>query len=101
MTFTESVTLTKIECGQCGGAYAINECYRKQREQESGFWNCPYCKTSWGYGDGENARLKRELEEKSRQITAAKCDALREKQFCEAERRLRLNAERKLMRVGK
>jgi hypothetical protein len=58
------VTLTSIDCGNCGGVYAINERYRRQRAEEGGFWHCPYCETSWGFAkDGsENARLKRELE---------------------------------------
>jgi len=55
------VTLTSIDCGECGGTYAINERYRKQKWEQGGFWNCPYCQTSWGFGQSENARLKKEL----------------------------------------
>lgn len=47
------VTLTEINCGECGGTYAINERYRRQRQDNSGTWNCPYCQTSWGYAKGE------------------------------------------------
>lgn len=53
--------LTEIHCGGCGGIYAINENYRKQKYQEGGYWNCPYCKISWGFGEGENTRLKNKL----------------------------------------
>lgn len=57
------VILTEMNCGLCGGTYAINERYRAQKAQEGGGWHCPYCQGSWGYfGDhNENARLKREL----------------------------------------
>lgn len=59
-----SITLTTIHCGQCGGIYALNDAYREQKQEEGGSWNCPYCKVGWGYsGNGENARLKRELAE--------------------------------------
>lgn len=59
-----NVTLTTMACGECGGVYAISERYRQQRQQEGNGWTCPYCKCSWGYfKNGENDRLKRELEE--------------------------------------
>ena len=56
------VELTKINCGVCGGTYAINERYREEKEEDGASWSCPYCRTWWGYGEGKNARLKRELE---------------------------------------
>ena len=80
-TITELVQLTTIDCGQCGATYAINERYRRQCEEEGKIWHCPYCQIGWGYfGSGENARLRRELEEKQRQLTAEKCEVLRQKQ---------------------
>lgn len=60
-TLTFNVSLTTINCGECGGTYAINERYREQKQQEGGTWNCPYCKCGWGYTECENARLKRLL----------------------------------------
>lgn len=67
-----SVTLTEMSCGECGGTYAISEIYREQRYKKGESWTCPYCKTGWGYsGQGENAKLKRELEEeKARKLQA-------------------------------
>lgn len=65
-TTTTLVVLTQINCGECGGTYAINETYRAQKAKEGGFWTCPYCKCSWGYGKGENARLKEQLESAKR-----------------------------------
>ena len=59
-TFT--VDLTQISCGKCGGTYAINERYRRQREEEGGSWNCPYCKCSWGYVTTTIDKLRRQLE---------------------------------------
>lgn len=68
-TIIKNVTLTVIDCGECGGTYAINERYREQKYQEGGSWKCPYCHTWWGYANNnENARLKRELAEKERVI---------------------------------
>ena len=51
-----------VECGCCGGVYAILERVRLQKEREGKSWTCPYCDTGWGYSDnGTNAELKREL----------------------------------------
>lgn len=78
------VQLTQINCGECGGTYAINERYREQKYQEGGSWNCPYCKCGWGYShNGENARLKRELEaEKNRKLAIlAEANQLRDEKY--------------------
>ncbi len=77
---TVTVTLTEIDCGQCGGTYAINERYRQQKYERKGYWHCPYCQTDWGYEKGQleltqerlKAALARENEER-----AAKDKALR------------------------
>ncbi len=70
-----AVTLTKINCGDCGGTYAINERYRRQKQEVGGFWNCPYCKCSWGFTEGENTRLKRELEQERKRKEWAQQEA--------------------------
>lgn len=94
MTFTEIITFTKIDCGRCGASYAINEKYRAERKEKGGYWHCPYCQCSWGYGDSTNAQLQRALEEKQRLLTAAKCETLRERQLKE-------DLERKQRRVAR
>ena len=48
-------------CGECGGTYALNARYVRQKEEKGGYWHCPYCRTSWGYGESENDRLKAEV----------------------------------------
>lgn len=65
------VTLTEMNCGECGGTYAINERYRRQKyEKGNSGWNCPYCKTTWGYfDDSENDRLKKEKNKLERRLT--------------------------------
>ena len=61
-TYTSVATLHTIECS-CGGVYAITESSYEQHRKEGTCWNCPYCRTGWGFANnGENARLKRELE---------------------------------------
>ena len=60
------VELCTVNCGCCGGTYAINERYRQTAYAKGDSWTCPYCKTGWGYGkDNENARLKKQVEELS------------------------------------
>lgn len=67
-----TVVLTDINCGQCGGTYAINERFRKQREVYGDGWHCPYCQCSWGYfTNSENARLKKEIEDEKKRTQAA------------------------------
>lgn len=66
-----TVQLTQITCGECSGTYAISERYRQQRYQEGKSWTCPYCRVSWGYAQGENAKLKADLE-----IQRARADSL-------------------------
>jgi ssDNA-binding Zn-finger/Zn-ribbon topoisomerase 1 len=62
-TIALEVQLVTINCGCCGGVYAIGERYHQQARQEGTSWNCPYCQTGWGFsGRGENRQLREELE---------------------------------------
>ncbi|MBS0454039.1 MAG: hypothetical protein JSS14_22275 [Proteobacteria bacterium] len=61
-TLDISTTLTQIDCGVCGGVYAINERYHSHARQKGTSWTCPYCKTGWGFqGIGTEEKLKRDL----------------------------------------
>lgn len=84
------VTLTSINCGECGGTYAINERYRQQQYEKGGLWTCPYCKTSWGYSNNsENANLKKQLDQERRNREFYQNNA-------KAEREARERTERRL-----
>lgn len=62
-----------VNCGECGGTYAINARYQRQKKEEGGFWHCPYCETGWGYAESELKKLKKQLEaEKKRTQWAAR-----------------------------
>lgn len=70
------IELTEINCGECGGTYAINERYRRQKEVKGQGWYCPYCQCSWGYyGNSENELLKKELAEEKLRKARALADA--------------------------
>ncbi len=56
------ISLVTINCGECGGTYAINSRYYKQRQDYGGYWHCPYCQTSWGFGETEFDKLKKQLQ---------------------------------------
>lgn len=89
-----SVTLTTMSCGECGGVYAINEQRRAQCRTEGTGWTCPYCKCSWGYfNNGENARLKRELEQLRKRKEWAEQESRNQRERREATER-RLSAQR-------
>ena len=92
--FGISVTLTQISCGSCGGTYAINERYRKDREDKGESWTCPYCRCGWGYSKGTIQELKEELEAERKRTRLA----------LERENEERLEKDRlarKLKRVGR
>ena len=40
-------TLRKVQCGGCGGVYAISENYYIKKQETGGFWTCPYCNSRW------------------------------------------------------
>lgn len=96
-----TVTLTEISCGGCGGAYAINERYRREKQEKGGSWTCPYCRTWWGYSEGENARLREQVEAEKKRTRLAL-----ERENAERAERVRIETERdkiarKLKRVTK
>lgn len=84
------VDLSTINCGCCGGTYAINERYRKKKAQDGGGWTCPYCKSDWGYFDNnENSTLKKKLaKEEERRKWAEQNAAERLAELGTAERKL-------------
>lgn len=67
-----AVSLTSVDCGQCGGTYAINERFRKQCEDDGRSWHCPYCQTGWGFsGNGALQKAEKELAaERQRKLDA-------------------------------
>ena len=66
------VTLTSVDCGVCGGVYAILERHRAWCRQNGKAWHCPYCQTGWGFaGNGEVDRLRKELEQERERKAAA------------------------------
>jgi hypothetical protein len=79
-TFIEAVTLTQINCGECGGTYAINERFRLHKYENNGGWHCPYCDCQWGYfGQTQNDNLRKQLEERERELRQVKCMELNER----------------------
>lgn len=100
LTFTESITLETITCGNCAGAFALNQNWLDAKRRESGWFTCPYCSVKRGWGKTEADRLREQLAVKSSELSAAKCETARERNLREQEERRRAEAERKLNRVG-
>lgn len=68
-TFVASTELTTIDCGTCGGIYAICEKYRDTCEDNGTSWNCPYCCGGWGYRKNNRvARLRKKLEDSQEKL---------------------------------
>src|SRR5688572_11294227 len=62
-----SIDLAVKTCKNCGGTFAIadeyvNECRRLGNFRQ--MWACPYCKKTWGFGESEADRLRKQLKEK-------------------------------------
>lgn len=90
-----TVTLTEIDCGSCGGVYALNERYRQHAQEHGRSWTCPYCQIGWGFnGKGTLAAKEKELaaEKERHQRTIARLNE---------EQAAKENAERKLKRVAR
>ncbi len=69
LAINTNLDFATIVCGECGGVYAILERYRLTHYRAGTCWTCPYCEVGWGYdGQGENARLKRDLKEKEHDL---------------------------------
>lgn len=100
MTFTEVITLTKIECGNCGGLYAISERFRQNKYDHAGTWHCPYCQCSWGYVKTEAARLREQLDARGVELHRAQQQAANDRMAREAAEKLALKERRKSARAA-
>ena len=63
-----STDLATVVCGSCGGIYAIAERYHKHKQELGGYWNCPYCQCSWGFGTSTIDKLNKKLADAQRQV---------------------------------
>lgn len=80
-------TMTVFCCGKCGGQYALGKRYVEEQQQKGGYWNCPYCKCSWDYGDSENAKLQRQLEAERNRVAYERDKAARAEERAQREAR--------------
>lgn len=83
-TFTEIITLEKVECGGCGGIFALSSHFIETKKRESGGFTCPYCSEKRGWWTSRADELKKELELKMKELTAVKCEVWRERGLKEA-----------------
>ena len=63
MKLVSEVGMQEVNCGECGGSYAINLLYYDQCRANSRSWTCPYCKVGWGFSNQKTRaqRLEEEL----------------------------------------
>ncbi len=87
VTYTSDLHI--INCGICGGTYALSKRYVGIKREQGGSWTCPYCKTGWGYSESEIDKLKEQLDA---QKNATKNQRLRKEELfneCEKLKRSR------------
>ena len=97
---TVRTDLRVVNCGECGGTYAIGSRYHAEKRETGGTWNCPYCKVDWGFSDsGENAQLKKQLlrqQAQHDQTRAAISNSREQYRLAESRRRAQRGANTKL-----
>lgn len=100
MTIQQTLILEEITCGTCGILHAVPQNWIQERRKTAGDIHCPNgCRRSWR--ESEAQKLKRELEAKERELTAAKCETMRVNVLLEDEKRAKAKQDRKLKRVHK
>jgi hypothetical protein len=99
-TITETLTLETETCCNCGTVFAMSASLRASRKNDGELFYCPnghpqhYTRTT-------AQKLQEQLDAKVRELTAAKCEALRVQQLREIEQKQREALEKKLRRVQK
>jgi hypothetical protein len=100
-TYDAVASLTTMQCGPCGGTYAISEAYRAKKAQEGGYWHCPYCQCSWGYAGSENARLKQAVEDERQRVAVANERAAEFRRMAETQGRRAAAARGQVTKIKK
>lgn len=100
--YNSMVELAVINCGVCGGTYAINERRRSWCQENAKGWFCPYCKNNWGYfGKTEAQRLRDQLAEERQRRQHAQQNARLADERAEHERRRALGYKGQMARTKK
>ncbi len=100
MTIRQDTELETITCGGCGILFAAPKYWMDERRKNAGDFHCPNgCNRT--YRESEASKLKKQLEEKERALTAQKCETMRVNQLLEHERQEKAKADRKMRRVHK
>lgn len=85
-TETVVVELEKMSCAKCGGTH-------------KGGCHCPYCETRWSWGESDAERLRKQLDQKERELRESKCEVLKRQQLLDSEKQARALIEKKLNRT--
>lgn len=100
-TFTETITLEKQECGKCGGIFALSNRFLTHARENKGGFHCPYCATPWSWSESNEDRLRKQLDAKEREVTAAKSEAMKERVLKEQAIAATAAKEKQIQRVHK
>ncbi len=98
MIVTRTIYLEEIVCGTCRITFAIPTDWKRERINNAGDIHCPNgCRKVWT--ESESDRLKKQLEQKERELRESKCETLRQSQLKEAAQSELDKKTRKLNRV--
>jgi hypothetical protein len=100
MVIHETIFLEEIRCGTCGIMHAVPQDWIKNKRSEKGDIHCPNgCVRTWTESDAD--RLRKQLENRERELRESKCEVLRKQQALDSERLAREKIENKLRRSNK
>lgn len=77
-TISENVALATISCSACGILYAFPESLMQYKRDNGGDFHCPNGHSQI-FSKPTCTRLREELDTKQRELTAARCETLAEK----------------------
>ena len=98
VTIRKTTELTTVVCGECGGAYAIAQRFHRYCYEHGTGWNCPYCRTRWGFFGTTEAERKREKRKRAeRTLDEVKAEL----QYTEHRRRGEKAAKTRLQKRAK
>lgn len=100
MITINSQVLSETSCCVCGIIFAVPQDWLANKKNHGNGFYCPNGH-SLTFGKSKVDELKEKLEAVERDLRAAKCNILTERQLKEAEAKKRESAEAKLRRVSK
>jgi hypothetical protein len=84
MSVLVEIEIVQHQCGNCGIIFGMEKTYKQNLVSNDGSYFCPNGCNRQFCAETGNAKLKKELEAKQSELSAARCEVLQERQKREA-----------------